>query len=54
MSVSVVYPRDHVADGAWRCPASGERILAQEKLQIQNMASTENTNTILHHQVEPL
>ena len=30
-----------------------QRILAQEKLQIQNMASTESTNTILHHQVEP-
>ena len=30
-----------------------ESILAQEKLQIQNMASTESTNTILHHQVEP-
>ena len=54
VSVSVVYPHDPVDDGAWHCPALGERILAQEKLQIQDTASPESISTILHHRLKPL
>ena len=53
-SVSVVYPHDPVAAGAWHCPASGEGILAQEKLRIQDTASPKSISTILHHRLEPL